>query len=232
MLAAAVLGVRMAGGLSYVPGVLAATPLALVGFVLGWRSRPSLRLLAIALLGFVGVIATQFPEVDPNGYQWGGRYLMVTGALAAVVGVTALEGLGRRALVGLTAMAVAVTSFGVAFEIQRTHRVGDWASGLAERPESVLISRSPYTFRDAGAEYSLEARWLLAVDDADVQAAFDVASASGADTVALIEERGEPTDTVGGWCRGASALVPWDHDPAVITHYDRVGADGCRGRAE
>jgi hypothetical protein len=229
ILAFAVLLVRLAGGLSYVPGVLAATPLAIAGLVLGWRSRGGARLLVIALLGYAAVIATQFPEVLPNGYQWGGRYLMLSGALAAIVGVTAIERLDRRALTGVTALAVVVTGFGVAFLVQRTHHVAAWTSSLTERPESVLISRSPYAFRDAGAAYTPESRWLLAVEDADVQVAFDVAEASGADTVGLIQERSGPATPIVGWCRGTSDLVPWDSDPAVITHYDRAGPDGCPG---
>jgi hypothetical protein len=160
-IAVALVAVRLAGGLSYVPGLLAATPLAIAGLVLWRRIRGAAPLVAIAVLGFVAAVATQFPEVEPNGYQWGGRYVLVSGALLTVVGVTALEGLGRRVVATGVAVSMAVSGFGVAFLVQRTHHIGAWAEAVAERPEAVVISRVPYAFRDAGSAYTLDAHWLL-----------------------------------------------------------------------
>jgi hypothetical protein len=60
-----------------------------------------------------------------------------------------------------------------------------------------------------------------------VQGAFDVATRSGATTVALIEDRGTTPVPVTGWCRGAAELVAWDQAPAVVAHYDRAVAAGC-----
>jgi hypothetical protein len=227
LVAAAVLLVRMVAGVSYVPGLLGATPLAVAGLALGWRVRGGARLLVIAVLGFAVVVATQFPEVEPNGYQWAGRYVLLSGALAAIVGVTALEGRGRSAVAAAAAVSLLVSGFGVAVLVQRTHRVGAWAEALANRPESVLISRVPYAFRDAGATYTVRSRWLLASDPSSVQPAFDLAATSGAETVALVDGPGAAVATVAGWCAGARESVPWDRSPATLTHYDRAGTSAC-----
>jgi hypothetical protein len=227
VVAIVVLLIRLAGGSSYVPGLLAATPLAIAGLALGRRVRGALPFLAVAVLGFLAAVATQFPEVEPNGYQWGGRYVLVSGALLAVVGVTALEGLGRRVVAAGVAVSVAVSGFGVAFLVQRTHHIGDWARAVADRPEAVVISRVPYAFRDAGSRYTLDSPGMLAADPSSVQGAFDVAAASGATTVALIEARATTPVPVTGWCRGVGELVPWDQAPAVVAHYDRADRGTC-----
>jgi hypothetical protein len=225
VLAAAILTVRMASGLSFIPGLLAATPLAIAGLVLGWRLRGGPALLAVAVGGFAGVVATQFPMVTVNGFTWAGRYVLVSGALAVVVGVTALEGLGRRVVTAGVAMALVVTGFGVTMLVVRTRNTAAWTEAITARTEAVVISRVPEAFRDAGAGYTLDARWLAAADADELHAAFDVAGAVDAPTVALVSQTGATVLTIDGWCRGESEVVPWETAGALrITHYDRASS--------
>ena len=49
------------------------------------------------MIGFVGVIATQYAEVSSTAYQWGGRYVLLAGFLLTVGGVTSLSTIGPLA---------------------------------------------------------------------------------------------------------------------------------------
>jgi hypothetical protein len=226
-----VVAYRLSLGWGFVPGLLTATPLALVGAVLGRRQPRAALLLAVASTGLVLVLATQYAEVQGNTAIWAGRYVLVSGALAAVVGVTALERFGRRAVAAGIAVSLAVTAFGVGMLIVRTNGIGEWTRAVAARSEDVVVSRVPPAFRDAGAAYTPERRWLTAEDDAELGRSFAVAEEAGFVTVALVEEPAPTATDVDGWCRGRADYVAWV--PTVqlrITHYDRVDPGGaCPG---
>jgi hypothetical protein len=217
--------VRVAAGWGFVPGLLASTPLAAVGLVWGWRQRVARVLLAISLGGFALVVASQFPTVDANRYTWGGRYVLLSGALAAVVGVTLLERHGRDAMVAVLAVAVAVTTYGVGMLTVRTHDVGAWATALDGRTEDLVVSRIDEPFRDAGAVYTPSRPWLTASDDTRLVEALRIADAVGATTMALVEYPTPDAPAVPGWCRGTVDVVPWvPSAPLRITHLERAAA--------
>jgi hypothetical protein len=231
VLAGVTLGARMAVGLSFVPGLLAATPLAVVGLVLGWRARAGARLLLVAVAGFAVVVVTQYPQVHANGFTWAGRYVLLSGALAAVVGITALERLDRRGLAAGTALAVAVTMFGVVLLAQRSRDTAAWTDALTARTEAVIVSRAPEAFRDAGDAYRPDARWLAAGDTGAVRAAFTVAEEIDAPSLALVEHLDQAATRIAGWCRGDVVVVPWGGTAQHlrIVHYDRAGEASCAG---
>ena len=63
---------RFGTGLGFVPGMVAASPLAAVGLALGWRGTASRLLVAMALLALPLVWAFQF--LGGATAQWGGRW--------------------------------------------------------------------------------------------------------------------------------------------------------------
>ena len=87
--AALLLVVRIHAGLSFVSGFVPALPITAFGIVLAWRD-PRRRILAvIALVALPGVWLLQY--TGGAGPQWGGRYVLCTGFLLAVVGIVATE---------------------------------------------------------------------------------------------------------------------------------------------
>ncbi|MGQ0520686.1 MAG: hypothetical protein ACT4PX_06015, partial [Actinomycetota bacterium] len=141
--------IRFGYGPGFVPGLVAATPLAVIGLVLGWRSPASRYLLAVGLAALPIVWATQFQ--GGAAPQWAGRYLLASGLAFGVAGVVALPRLRRWAAVSLVAAAAVVTGFGLMWTSIRTHDIGRASAALAARPEPVLVSRVGHLPREGGA---------------------------------------------------------------------------------
>lgn len=199
--------VRLTDGLGFVPGWLPAAPIAGAGLaaLLRPRREPQLAderrrfLAAAALLGLPGVWATS--HVGLLEAQWGGRYVLLTGALLTIVGVVMLSVPGaRRAAAGLVAVAVLVSGLGLAWRIDRTHEIADVASWLVSQTpdDGVVVSRWPELGREAGAWYG-ERRWLTAEGPADTAGALDVAGQAGAGHVVLVVPDGVATGPTPGW---------------------------------
>ena len=198
---------RFSSGLGFVPGLVATTPLAVAGVVLGWsRSRARL-FLAFALVPLPLVFFFQFP--GGAAPQWAGRYILTTGTILAAVGVACLPRLEewvRRFLVGLS---VAVTVFGLAWLSVRSHDVARAADALENRPEAVLISPDGFIPREFGATYGRK-DWLASGNPEDLQFAAQVAADSGADTMAVVAlDRGEDPPTFPGWTAQGTETVPF-----------------------
>jgi hypothetical protein len=182
VLAAVVLVLRVVGGLGFVPGLLAAAPVAVAGVVLV-RSVPAARRFVVALVVAVPTVwATQL--TGGAAPQWGGRYLLLAGLVLAVVGVVALEH-RPRVLAGIVGAAVAVTLFGAAWHTVRTHGVGEAFAVIADRPEPVVVFTEPFLPREAGA-VAVGERWLTAGDPATLDRAVDVVTLAGFDELLLV----------------------------------------------
>ncbi|MGZ4681643.1 MAG: hypothetical protein ACXV8G_04210 [Acidimicrobiales bacterium] len=211
---------RFSTGLGFVPGLVATTPLAVAGVVLGW-SRPRAKLfLAFALVPLPLVFFFQFP--GGAAPQWAGRYILTTGTILAAVGVACLPRLEqwvRRFLLGLS---VAVTVFGLAWLSVRSHQVAQAADVLEARPETVLIQPQGFIAREFGATYGRKP-WLSTGGPDDLPFAAQVAAESGADSFALVDtvtDR-EPLE-FDGWTRGRSELVHLDFSDFQVTTYTRT----------
>jgi hypothetical protein len=189
---------RAADGLGFVPGLVAAAPIAAVGLALGWRrSTTGARLvLGIALAAMPVVWALQY--TGGAGPQWGGRYILPSGLLLTVVGVSCLPLLAKWARTAIVGLAVVVTCFGLVWLSARSHDVGRTAEALARRPEPVLVSRVGHLLREAGW-YADERRWLTAPGRADVEQAAQVAADSGATSFALVDRFGTDPPVLPGW---------------------------------
>ena len=208
--------IRLTQGLSFVPGLVAATPIAAVGLALGWRRRGpedgrSLAgthvVLAMALLALPLVWAFQF--TGGAAPQWAGRYILPSGLLLAVVGVTCLPLLARWARTSIVVVAAGVTCFGVAWLSVRSHDVARASEALARRAEPVLVSRNAHLVREGGW-YAGERRWLTGPHSADMDEAARVLAEAGVPAFGLVAYVGEyPPRDFPGWARTGVSTVPY-----------------------
>lgn len=198
---------RVVDGLGFVPGLVAATPFAAVGLAWGFADARNRLVAAMALVPIPLVIAFQF--VGGAAPQWAGRYLLVTGFLLAVMGISQRHRLAPWARTAFVAASVAVTAFGLSWMVQRTHQVADAADRLQARPEAVLVSPNGFVPREFGATYG-DKRWLSSGNPEDLRFAVQVVTDSGEPTFALVDldTSSEPPSFV-GWQQTGSELVPF-----------------------
>ena len=226
---------RALSGLGFVPGMVAATPLAAVGLARGWRPfggrgpgagpappASSGPVMAVALLSLPLVWAFQY--TGGAGPQWGGRYLLVSGFLLGVVGITRLGELqpwAQRLVVGL---AVGVTCLGLAWLSVRSHDVARTMEALTDRPEPVLVSRLGHFVRDGGW-FADQRRWLTAESRAEQADAVRVVEAAGFDRFGLVELASQPEPApIPGWARtGSETLRYFEGVEVRVTSFARTG---------
>ena len=217
--------VRFAQGLGFVPGMTAASPLAAAAALPSDRThvaqRTRRRLVAVvALVALPLVWAFQFRGGAPA--QWGGRYVLVSGLLLTVLGVTAVERASRSVRAGSLGLAVAVTAFGLVWMASRTHEVADVEAALNRRPEAVIVSRVAHLAREGGAFYRYGGRpWLTAVSDAQEDAAVDVVRRTAAPTFALIDARTAPAPAFDGFISTARTELEFLGVRLQVTTYRR-----------
>jgi hypothetical protein len=198
---------RFSAGVGFVPGLVAATPLAVAGVVLGWRRLPARLFVAFAIVPLPLVFYFQFPGGAVP--QWAGRYILTSGVILAAVGVACLPSITqwiRRFLIGVS---IAVTVFGLVWLSVRSHGVQRAADGLENRPEAVLISPNGFVPREFGGSYGRK-RWLASGNEADLQFAASVALGSGAPTFGLVDlDTTRTPPTFPGWTATGSEIVPF-----------------------
>ena len=196
--AGAVLVLRgVASGLGFVPGFAAAWALPPMTFgradtEVSVSARPDARrfVAAVALGAVPIVLVTQFR--GGAAPQWAGRYLLVSGFLLTVLGLTVLASKPVALRAAVVALAVAVTAFGLAWVSVRTHAVDRTISALEARPEPVLVSEVYHLAREGGATYG-EKRWLTLTDGGrDAPRAAEVLHDAGVGTFAAIEQTTAP----------------------------------------
>ncbi|HEX7168704.1 MAG TPA: hypothetical protein VF230_17120 [Acidimicrobiales bacterium] len=225
--AAVLFAIRASWGLGFVPGLLAAWPLALMagapknraGFVVG-----------VALAAIPIIAATQYR--GGAGPQWAGRYLLASGLLLTAVGAAALTRLHRAVAAAVVALAAAVTVFGLAWLSVRSHDVADAVATIEAQGADVVVSGVAHLAREGGATYG-DRRWLTATTDERVREAADVMAEPGADvgSFALVEYAGDgPRDVpeardLDGWQVVAGAgLRLFDGVWLWISTWERVAS--------
>lgn len=212
-----------ADGPSFLPGLFIASPLAAYGVVAMWGSPDRRMIGAIALLAIPGVLLTAY--VGGAGPQWGGRYLLLSGLLLLVVAAVALHELGRPGSVLLVVPAVAVTAFGFAWTVQRSHALAGFGRILEERPEPVVISASPYQLREVGAFYE-DGRYLTLPRRSLVPELADVLEELDVEEFAMVDiDDGRPSiGPVGPYEPGTVDTTEFLPGVDVtITHYEETG---------
>lgn len=177
--------VRLNVGLSFLSGMLVASPLAVFGLVVANRRPEFRRPVAVALLALPIVWAFQYG--GGAGPQWGGRYELTTGFLLAVVAAVALERAPWRAVVAVVGLAAALTGVSLAWLAVRTHDFARTIGAVAAEP-GPIVTTSPtllHFWREGGAFYTPTRPWLTAPSSADVRQA-----------AALLEHLHEPGFTL------------------------------------
>jgi len=211
--------VRFAQGWGFVPGLLVASPFAAVGIVVAW-TKPALRLpAAIACVALPIAWYAQYQGgADP---QWGGRYVLLSGALLAIVGCVYLRG-RPRAFVAVVVLAALTTLAGIGWLSVRSHTIADGMATIVGRHDQLVISRQTHLLREGGAFYDSRQHWLTAATDGQLREALRIARASGATEFALIGGGDQPMPrTLGGYARGGTQLVSFvrpDMKIAVTTY--------------
>ena len=198
---------RLSSGLGFVPGLVATTPVAVAGVVLGWRDVRSRLMIALAVAPLPLVFLFQFP--GGAAPQWAGRYILTSGLVLAAVGMARLDRVEHWVRTLLIGLSVAVTVFGVAWLSTRSHQVAEAADRLERRPEPVLISPNGFVPREFGGSYGRK-NWLSSGNAADLRFAVDVAGRSGADSFALVDldTKADPPQFA-GWRIVSSEIVPF-----------------------
>ena len=197
--------VRFAQGWGFVPGMLVASPFAAVGLFLAWR-RPALRLpAAIACAALPIAWYAQYQGgADP---QWGGRYILLSGALLTIAGVVALRN-APGAFVAVTVLAAVTTAMGLGWLSVRSHTTADGMAAIVARDDQVVISRQTHMLREGGAFYTADRHWLTATTPAQLRDAVRIAQESGATELALVGgEDQAPPASLGSFTRGATERV-------------------------
>lgn len=169
-------------GFGFVPGLVAAFPLALGAVVV----RPTgTRAVVLAIAVGALPLVWSFQYLGGAGPQWGGRYLLASSVLLGVVALVSLtsDGLVRQ---GLVALSVGVAVLAVAWMGVRTRSVDALFTDLEHVDADVLVVRDAFLLREGGPVV-LDRHWLTARDEETFSLALDVARRSGALTVAVAE---------------------------------------------
>ena len=179
---------RIQHGVGFVPGLLVASPFAVIGLAAGWRRRDARFVLAIACLPIPLIWASQYSGGALP--QWGARYELLSGALLAVLGIVALVRVPQRAAFAcVLALAVGVSAFGVAFSVARSRDVAS-AMEVVVASGQPVISREPHLLREGGAFYSTSTRWLTAGNDRELRRAVAVVGDAGNSSFELLQFHG------------------------------------------
>jgi hypothetical protein len=212
--------VRIHSGLSFVSGFVPALPVVAFGAVLAWHDARRRLLALVALLALPGVWLLQY--TGGAGPQWGGRYVLLTGFLLAVIGVVALEALPHWSRVVVIALCVGITLAGVRYMQIRTHQGGRGSDAVVALRDDVVVSRFAHLFREVGSEYTPQRQWLTALSDHDLARAATIARRHDARTVAVIAEPG-PRARLAGYRFTGRRRLPFFSEDLVVDSYRRTG---------
>ncbi|MFQ5558591.1 MAG: hypothetical protein ACE5GB_13935 [Acidimicrobiales bacterium] len=188
----------VAGGLGFVPGLVATTPVAALGLsrLGGGGDR---RLVAVVAAGSLPLVwAVQF--TGGAGPQWGGRYILTSGALLVALAATGLSAPPARSVLrGVAIGGLVVTLAGVAWTVQRSHAFADAMTELADRDEPALVFHDPFMSREAGALVIGE-HWLSATGPEARAEAVAALAELGIDEVGFVDrEDGGARRALPGW---------------------------------
>ena len=177
---------RFSSGPGFAPGFVVAAPLAAVGVFAA--DSPKARVLLGTALGALPLVWLTAWSGNHLA-QWGGRYLLLSGALLTILAVGAAHrvGWGRPPVVLVLALTVCVALLGAAWHIERTRTIARAVAVVEDRPvDVVLLSDAPHLARDAGAWYG-DHRWLRTDRPGGVAATAATARQAGADDLATVQ---------------------------------------------
>ena len=151
---------------AYLPGLLVASPLAAAGLAVTW-STARLRVVAvIALLPLPLIWATQF--LDSQRFQWGNRFALPSGVLLAVVAVVVLTR-RRAALASVLVLSLVVATFALLFLADQTRSIAEGIPRLVAPGDALVVSTEAHLWREGGAFYGPDQRWLAVGDRSELR---------------------------------------------------------------
>ncbi len=187
---------NLINGLGFTPGLVATTPVAALVAGRVWRDERH-RLVGLVALGTMPLVWV-FGYTGGAGPQWGGRYLLLSGALLITAAPTLFTSTNARTL--LTRVAVigfAITMAGVTFAAMRTHSNADAMRALADRDEQVILFNGGHRAREAGA-LNLDEQWFVTATPETRAEAGELLLDAGFTRIAY----------VGGWLQDSPPEVP------------------------
>jgi 4-amino-4-deoxy-L-arabinose transferase-like glycosyltransferase len=203
----------LGNGLGFLPGLLVASPLAVVGVVVAGR-RPTFRRPVGVALGALPVVWF-FQYGGGANPQWGGRYELCSGLLLTVVAAVALETVPWRTVVAVAAVAGTVTGAGLAWLAERSHGFAHAVATLAAEPNPVVTTDIAHLWREGGAFYTPTRRWLTTSSRKQLPDAARVLERTGASSFTLVSWPGPTSPPIparlGPYVRGSGQpleLVP------------------------
>lgn len=207
--ASAIWLLRFAEGPGFVPGMFGALPIAAAG-VVAVRDHPERRLpVGLAAAALPVIWATQY--TGGAGPQWGGRYVLLSGFVLAVVGVVSLARLHRLARRALVSLAVLVTLFGFVWMVQRTHDTSRAGRVLSSGDEPVLVFQRTLGFvpREFAAHPGT-GRWLVAAEPREQEKAAAITREAGFHSFGFVTlSKKDAPSHIGAFERAGSRTVPF-----------------------
>jgi hypothetical protein len=133
--------------------------------------------------------------------------MLLSGALLLVAATVVLEG-RRAAFIGVLAVAVLITGFGIAWLSVRSTWVASGIEKIVDRHDQAVISGSQHLLREGGAFYDPDAHWLTAARGAQLDHAAQIVHDAGDTEFAYIVGHGTKVpDHVGAFERGRTQQV-------------------------
>ena len=208
---------RWAYGTGFVPGVFPAAPLALAGVWQARRSAEHRWLVVSSLAAMPAVWILQWPGLLVA--QWGGRYLLATGALLTVVACSARL---TRSLAPLLVACAAVGLLSAVWHVQRTNGIGHVIDAVEDVPaDTVVVTFDVNLGREAGGTYG-DVRWLAVENAAEADLAADVVAAHQPDHLTVVHREGQDQpDLFPGYTRTATEERDELGNTWIIERFDR-----------
>jgi hypothetical protein len=209
LIATVAFGIRLAAGLSFLPGLVAVFPIIAVGGVVGLADCRTRRLTLAALATLPAVWLTAYAGMP--GAQWGGRYLFVSGCVLAVV---ALVPDVRPRFVRTTAIALGavVTSTGLLYASVRSDEIERAQAAIDQYDQldvDLIVSELPFLWRELGSHYKPDDPRLTVVDRAHYPTVATIATRRGFDAVVVLHESDRETPILSGYAVVVEDPFPW-----------------------
>ncbi len=172
--------VRVIEGLGFVPGLVAAAPVAAVALVRGYPNRAARLPLLLALTALPLVWLSQYSGGAVP--QWAGRYILPSAVVFTAIGAALLDEVGAIARRTVVTSAVVITAFGLVWVAQRTHSVADHGEQVvAVVEDDPLISDVAFWLRELATFYEPDRPWLTAQGESNRELAVAVLEEAGFD---------------------------------------------------
>jgi hypothetical protein len=230
-LTAAMYLARILQGPGFVPGLVAVAPIIPAGVVatIGRRSVGG-RARVLVLAGLLSLPPIWYLQWQGNHIaQWGGRYILVPGALLTVAGLVALDRarVDRRIPAAFAAAALVLSAYGAVWHVQRTRVVADAIRSVEAVPDDVVIASTDLDLFREGASYYGAHRWVTSADPIAIIGAGGVAEhfdIPRVDVIQVVDPSARPTPipAVPSYRATGTRTIEWLDSELLVTTYEHT----------